>query len=1005
MTEQEKAFLKSIQNKIDKYDIHNYKTKKKLTVRDCLPYGRNKFVVAHYNDGSPNEVIDIGIESFLYKCSPLLFLEKYAQFELPGVGKLSCKELYYFQKEILKDFNNWKKIVATKTRQCLTENNFVMTDRGYISIKDVKIGDKIETIKNGEIIYTRVLNNFYNGEKETISIKTVGGQKIECTKDHKVLTENRGWVEAGELTKEDYIVSNNNLGKFGNFELSDDKLAAYIGYYLADGRSTNVSFVNTDVDYCEEVSSIANLFENCYCDIRKRNMNGKCKLQGYDVIFTSHSKSRNIKRPIIEFNKKFGLTKKSIDRALTDDLMNLNKHQMSILINRLFCGDGWVSFYFDTRRKNTLSCEIGLGSPCYKLIRQLEYILTSKYGIECWVYYDKQKSGSDFWKLRITNKNSVKIFLNEIGVYKKDIELKEIFKNYIGKNRRQKQNKIKSIKNIGIKKVYDITTGTHDFLANGVVVHNCGMSTLTSLIFFWKAVLFPNEWLVVISKDGKSSQDFLEKIKTNLENIPEWFGLKITKNNVKGVSFSNKTKIDTFARSKSAGRGTSPTMVILDEAAFYLTNSIIEGIVSSVMPSLSRTGGQLFVVSTPNGSAEGSEGYWYYNQVRQLQEAGGIDGLARLYDVAWWEVLDYPGITPYKGYNEKVKGYIARDYFNHPEVKKEAYAFFDPIAKDHWKENEWLSYQMSTAGKVKYMQEILQNFVVTGNTVFSDEILDRVSARTKVPISKDILNKKPLKGLWIWKEPLPDHKYIMSGDIAKGSGDDSSCIQIIDISNYEQVAEFNGKCTTLDMAHYAYRIGEYYNWAYGIIECNSIGEATFMELYYNLNYPNLFKQKKNKNGVEVMTGWMTTVKSRELITNKFIDFYYDDSMWKYYKPYSERLLDQMKYWVWKGGRPDHSGNAHDDNIMSMAIGLFNIADAIKNVRSEDDTFFISENGDNITIKDNKNTKLTDNYLSTKKADENINPNIYRSMERKMYQQAGINPADEDAADTLKWLMS
>ena len=67
--------------------------------------------------------------------------------------------------------------------------------------------------------------------------------------------------------------------------------------------------------------------------------------------------------------------------------------------------------------------------------------------------------------------------------------------------------------------------------------------------------------------------------------------------------------------------------------------------------------------------------------------------------------------------------------------------------------------------------------------------------------------------------------------------------------------------------------------------------------------------------------------------------------------------------------------------MSMAIGLFNIADAIKNVRSEDDTFFISENGDNITIKDNTNTKLTDNYLSTKKADENINPNVYRNMER------------------------
>jgi hypothetical protein len=423
------------------------------------------------------------------------------------------------------------------------------------------------------------------------------------------------------------------------------------------------------------------------------------------------------------------------------------------------------------------------------------------------------------------------------------------------------------------------------------------------------------------------------------------------------------------------------------------------------MPSLSRTGGQLFVVSTPNGSAEGSEGYWYYNQVRQLQEAGGIDGLAKLYDIAWWEVLDYPGITPYKGYNDKVKSYIVRDYFNHPEVKKEAQDFFMPIAINDWKNNAWLKYQMDTAGKVKYLQEILQNFVVTGNTVFSDEIINRVSAETKVPLYKDILNQKPMKGLWVWKEPLPDHKYILSGDIAKGSGDDSSCLQVIDMSTYEQVAEYNGKCTTIDMANYAYRLGEYYNWAFEVIECNSIGEATFSELYYNLNYPNLFKQKKNKNGVEVMTGWITSVKSRELITNKFIDFYYDDIMWKNYHPFSERLLDQMKYWVWKGGRPDHSGNAHDDNIMAMAIGLFNIAEGIKRIRGEDDTFFIGEDGSNITLKSVENTKFSDSYLSSKKNTTVMEERAIKSMERKMYQQAGINPADENAAETLKWLLS
>ena len=349
MTEQEELFLKSIQYKIEHYDIHNYKTKKKLTVRDCLPYARNKFVKAHYNDGSPDEIIDIGIESFLYKCSPLLFLEKYAQFELPGVGKLGCKNLYYFQKEILKDFNNWKKIVATKTRQCLTEDNYVYTDRGYISIKNVKIGDKIQTIKDGKLYYTEVLNFINQGKKQVCKIMTVSGDIIKCTLDHKVLTKD-GWKEAKDLTIKDELISNHQLGNFGNFKLDNDKLAALIGYYLADGKGDSPVFVNTNIDYINECKEAGELFENCYPTIRHRSMNGKVKLQSYDLVFTSKSKNPKLKRPFLEFKKRFGLNKKSVDRIFTEELMNLNKHQMSILINRLFAGDGWVAYKKDSRR-------------------------------------------------------------------------------------------------------------------------------------------------------------------------------------------------------------------------------------------------------------------------------------------------------------------------------------------------------------------------------------------------------------------------------------------------------------------------------------------------------------------------------------------------------------------------------------------------------------------------------------------------------------------------------
>ena len=651
MTEQEKIFLRNLQDKIDKYEIKDYKTFEKLTIRKCLPYAKNRFVKAHYNDGSPDEIIDIGIEMFLYKCSPLLFIEKYGTFTLPSVGELSCKNLYYFQKEILKDFTKWKKIVMNKTRQC-------------------------------------------------------------------------------------------------------------------------------------------------------------------------------------------------------------------------------------------------------------------------------------------------------------------------------------------------------------------GISTLTSLIFWWQACVFADESLVIISKDGKSACDFLEKIKLNIPNIPEWFGLKIVKNNAKGVAFSNRTKIDAFARSKSAGRGCSPTACVLDECGFYLTNSIIEGIVSSVMPSLSRTGGRCFCISTPNGSAEGSEGYWYYKQVKDLQDAGGHDKLSILYDISWWEVLDYPGITPYKGFNDKVKGYIARDYFHHPEVKKEANNFFMPLARDHWKDNDWLSFQMNSSGKVKYLQEILQNFVVTGNTVFSDEILDQVQEKASYPIEEDMLNHKPMKGLWIWKQPELEHKYIIGIDVCKGSSDDSSCIQVVDMHTYEQVAEYAGKCTTMDLAHYAFRLGEYYNWAYLIVESNSVGEATFGELYYNLNYPNLFKQKKNKQGTEVMTGWITSPKSRELITNKFIDFYYDEEMWKHYHPHSERLLSQMKFWIWKGGRPDHSGAAHDDNIMAMAIALYNIADGIKRIRNPNDAVFFDENGNPITIEETIKHEATERYFNSREdKGRGLDEEKYKRYEEEMYRRAGLDPRDENTAANYRWLIS
>ncbi len=526
-----------------------------------------------------------------------------------------------------------------------------------------------------------------------------------------------------------------------------------------------------------------------------------------------------------------------------------------------------------------------------------------------------------------------------------------------------------------------------------------GLSTLTSLIFFWKAVCFSREWLVVISKDAKSSMEVLEKIKTNFDCIPPWLGLKVTKNNTESCAFSNRSKIDSFARSKSAGRGCSPTMALLDECAFYTTDTIIQGIVSSVVPSLSKTGGRMFVISTPNGNIPGSEGYWYYDQVRQLKDCGGIDGSARLYDVSWWEIPDMtePPIPPFKGFNDKLEEYIARDYFNHPEVKREAEEFFEPIARD-WKNNDWLKFQHSSSGEVKYRQEILKDFVIMENTVFSAEIIERTKKKIKEPIEMNMLEGRSFKNFWIWRKPEIGKKYIVSIDVSKGTSNDSSVIEVLDMTTLEQVAEYFGKCTTMDLARYAYNIGTYYNQAYIVVECNSIGEATFSELYYNLNYPNLYKQKKIKEGREIWTGWMTTQKSRELITSKLIDYFYEDDLWAVFSPHSERLLGQLTGWIWKGGRPDHQTGGHDDAILSLAIGLYNIDKAKTEIINDDDTVFIDEEGNDIMY--NMETQ-NDKYRELE--DRGINVKL---EQRKMYQNAGMNEdMFDDGENIMNWLLS
>jgi hypothetical protein len=485
-------------------------------------------------------------------------------------------------------------------------------------------------------------------------------------------------------------------------------------------------------------------------------------------------------------------------------------------------------------------------------------------------------------------------------------------------------------------------------------VRQCGLSTLFSLYCLWRALFKSAEYIDIVSLKQLKAQAFVSKMKATLEFLPPFLKIPITKDNQQVLEFANGSTIVSESQSDNAGRSDSLSVLVLDEAAHYRTERMVRAIVAAAQPTLSRTNGQLLVLSTPNKTS--GPGAYYYEQV--VQAKMGMEINTKLISVDWWEVPDVAELGgAKKGYNQILKRYIEQDYYRALEVKKRAKEFFDPIAENAWRENPWLKKQHDDLNDILYKQEILHNFIVGGNAVFTDDILKRMEERVKDPIEENKLGTNRIDGLWTWKKPIPRHRYILAVDISTGTGNDSSSIEVLDVGEYEQVAEYKGFMSTKMFGKIVKLVANYYNQAFVVIECNSVGEAVFNEVYYSEiePYENVYKQKKTKNNITRMTGWITDSKTRKLITDELINWLSVDDLWDTLKLYSKRVYIEACTWIWDGSKPDHDTGSHDDTLIALSLALYLRNKAIDTGES----FIISEKGEYIEYDKKKDGLISD----------------------------------------------
>ena len=177
--------------------------------------------------------------------------------------------------------------------------------------------------------------------------------------------------------------------------------------------------------------------------------------------------------------------------------------------------------------------------------------------------------------------------------------------------------------------------------------------------------------------------------------------------------------------------------------------------------------------------------------------------------------------------------------------------------------------------------------------------------------------------LWIWKEPVIGHKYVMGVDVSRGDSEDFSSFQIIDFDEREQVAEYVGKLPPDTMAEICYKWANMYSCFVVIDITGGMGVSTARKMQ-EMGFKNLYV-----DGVDVANKWKWDPKAAEKIpginfNNKRVQIIasFEEVMRHDFKIYSNRLFNEMNTFVYINGRPDHQKGHHDDLIMSIAMATY-----------------------------------------------------------------------------------
>ena len=327
----------------------------------------------------------------------------------------------------------------------------------------------------------------------------------------------------------------------------------------------------------------------------------------------------------------------------------------------------------------------------------------------------------------------------------------------------------------------DMTRKFHDNRFNiAKLPRQSGKSTIVTSYLLWYVLFNDNVNVAILANKAATAREMLQRLQLSYENLPKWLQQGISQWNRGSLELENGSKIMAASTSASAVRGMSFNVIFLDEFAF-IPNHIADQFFSSVYPTISSgKSTKVIIISTPHGM----------NMFYKL----------------WHDA----------------------------ERNKNEYV----TTEVHWSEVPgrdavWKEQTIANTSEEQFRVEFECEFLGSVDTLIS-------ASKLRTMVYEEPINRN--KGLDIFEEPIEDHQYVISVDVARGVTKDYSAFTVIDTTTipYRMVAKYrNNVIKPLLFPNIIHQVATAYNHAYVLIEVNDIGGQVADIMQFDLEYDNL----------------------------------------------------------------------------------------------------------------------------------------------------------------------